>query len=93
MATEFFLYAQVFKLRRKGLDFFATDKNKNEAEFKFQGQLERSQIWFDLDLDWIGINFSTPGPDFYKKRFQSHDDTQDNNKFKIFKFQLEMKNV
>ena len=38
-------------IRRKDLDFFATDKKKNEAKFNFQGQSERSQRWFDLDLD------------------------------------------
>ena len=44
----------------------------------------RSQRWFDLDLDWIEVNFSTREPDFYKKLFQSHDDTQDINTFKCF---------
>ena len=47
----------------------------------------------DLDLDWIEINFSSREPDFYKKPFQSHDDTQDDNTLKKFKFQLEMQNV
>ena len=32
------LYAQVVKFRRKGLQFFAADKNKGEAKFKLQGQ-------------------------------------------------------
>ena len=82
MATEQGLYAQVIKLRCKDLKFVATDNNKNEAKFKFQGQYARSQIWFDLDLDWIEINFSSPEPDFYKKLFQSHDDTQDDNTLK-----------
>ena len=82
MATEQSLYAQVAKLRRKNLKFVTTDKNKNEAKFKFQGQSTRSQLWFDLDLDWIEIKFSTREPDFYKKLFQSHDDTQDDNTFK-----------
>ena len=63
---------------------FATDKNKSEAKFKFQGQYARSQIWFDLDLDWTKINFSTRETDFYKKLFQSHDDMQDNITFKTF---------
>ena len=63
---------------------FATDKNKNEAKFKFQGKLARSQLWFDFDLDWIEINFITREPDLYKKKFQSHDDTQDGNTFKSF---------
>ena len=68
-------------------------RTKNEAKFKFQGQYARSQIWFDLDLDWIGINVSSREPGFYKKLFLSHDDTQDYNKFKHFKYQLEMQNV
>ena len=61
------LYAQVVKLRCKDLKFFATDKNKSEAKFKFQGQSTRSQLWFDLDLDWIETNFSTCEPDFFKE--------------------------
>ena len=66
MSTEQILYAQVVKFRRKDLKFVATDKNKNESKFKFQGQSARSQIWFDLDLDYIEINFSTREPDIYK---------------------------
>ena len=57
-------------------------QKKNEAKFKFQGQSTRSQRWFDLDLDWIEVNFSTCEPDFYNKCFQCHDDTQDINTFK-----------
>ena len=57
------------KLRHKGLKFVATDKNKNEAKFKFQGQSTRSQLWFDIDLDWFEINFSTHEPDFCKETF------------------------
>ena len=56
------LYAQVVKLHCKDLKFVATDKNKNEAKFKLQGQSARSQIWFDLDLDWIEINFTSREP-------------------------------
>ena len=78
------LYAQVVKLWRKELQFFAADKDKTEAKFKFQGQSERSQLWFDLNLDWININFSTREPDFYKKLFQSHDDKQADIMFKTF---------
>ena len=74
----------MIRIRQKGLKFVATDKNKNEAKFKFQGQYARSQRWFDIGLYWIEINFSTREPDFYKKLFQSHDDTQGNNTFKIF---------
>ena len=63
------LYAQVIKLCRKDLNFFATDKNKNEAKFKFQGQSARSQIWFDLGFDWIEIKFRYCEPDLYKETF------------------------
>ena len=45
------LYSQVIILRQKDLKCFATDQNKNEAKFKFQGRFARSQRWFDLDLD------------------------------------------
>ena len=59
-------------------------KNKTESKFKFQGQSARSKLCFDIDLDWIDINFSTREPDFYKKLFQSHDDKQDDITFKTF---------
>ena len=72
MAMEQGLYAQVVMLRRKDLKFTESNKNKNEAKFKFQCQSARSQRWFDLDFDWIEINFSTREPDFYKKIFQIH---------------------
>ena len=84
MAMEQELYAQVFKLLRKYLKFVVTDKNKNEDKFKFHGLSARSQRWFDLDLGWIEVNFSTREPDFYKKLFQIHDNTQDINTFKLF---------
>ena len=41
-------------------------------------------MWFDLDLDWIDINFSIREPDLYKKIFQSHENEQDTNTFKTF---------
>ena len=78
------LYAQMIMLRRKYLKFVAIDNNKNEAKFKFQGQSERSRRCFDIDFDWIEVNFSTRETDFYKKLFQSHDETQDTNTYKIF---------
>ena len=93
MAVEQSLYAQVVKIRCKDSKFVATDKNQNEAKFKCQVQSARLQLWFDLDLDWIDMHFSTREPDFYKKLFQSHDDTQDDNTLKHFKFQLKMQNV
>ena len=84
MEMEQGLYAQVFILRQKYLTLIAANKNKNEAKFNFQGQYARSQRWFDFEFDWIEVNFSTREPDFYKNFFQSHDDTQDTNKFKFF---------
>ena len=78
------LYAQVIKFRREDLLFDAADKNKTESKFKFQGQYARSQLWFDLNLDWIDINFSTREPDFHRRLFQSHDNKQDEDTFKIF---------
>ena len=89
MALELGLYAQVIMLRQKDLNFFARDKNKNEAKFKFQGQSAISQRWFDLDLDWIEVNFSTSEPDFYRKKFRSHDDTQDINTLRNFQVPIE----
>ena len=41
MVMEQGLYAQVVELRRKYSKFVATDKNKNEAKFKFQAQSVR----------------------------------------------------
>ena len=72
------------KLRQKDLKSTAANNNINEYKFKFQGQSEISQRWFDLEFDWIEVNFSTREPDFYKKLFQSHDDKQDTNTFKSF---------
>ena len=79
------LYAQVIRFWRKELKFDAADENKNESKFIFQGQSARLQLWFYFDLDWIDINFSTHEPDFYKKLFQSHDNEQDTNTFKMQK--------
>ena len=66
------------------MKFDAADKNKNESKFKFQGQSGRSRLWFDLDLDWIDMNFITREPNFYKKLFQSHKNEQDTKTFKTF---------
>ena len=84
MSMEQGLYAQVIMLRRNDFNFFATDKKKNQAKFKFQVQSARSQRWFDIDFDWIGVNFSTREPDFYKKLSQIYDNTQDTNTYKNF---------
>ena len=78
------LCAQVVNIRRKDLKLIAANKNKNEVKFKFQIQSAISQRWFDLEFYWIEVNFSTCELDFYKKLFQSHEDTQDKNTFKIF---------
>ena len=64
--------------------FDEADKNKNESKFKFQGQSAKSQLWFDLDFDWIDVKFCTREPDFYKKLFQSHDNKQEKDTFKTF---------
>ena len=66
------------------MGFIAENKNINEATFKFQGQSAGSQRWFDIDFDCIEVNFSTREPDFYKKTFQTHDNKQDTNTFKLF---------
>ena len=42
----------------------------------------------DLDLYWIEVNCITHEPDFYRKIFQSHYNTQDANIFKIFQVPL-----
>ena len=66
MASEQGLYAKVVKLRRKDLKSISANKNKNEANFKFQGQSARLQRWFDLDFDLIEENFSTREPNLYE---------------------------
>ena len=50
------------------MKFIAANNNRNKAKFKFQGQSARSQRWFDLDFDWIELNFITREPDFYKEK-------------------------
>ena len=93
MATEQSLYAQVIKFRRKYLKFDAADKNKNASKFKFQGQSARSRYWFDLDLDWIDINFSTREPDFYKIFFKIMTKSKKQMHSEYLKFQLEMQKL
>ena len=84
MGMEKVLYAQVVILCQKYLKPIKANKNKNEAKFKFQGQSEISQRWFDIYFYWIEVNFRTCEPEFYRKIFQRHEETQDKNKFKIF---------
>ena len=93
MAMEQSLYAQVVKLRRKYLKFVATDQNKNEAKFKFQGQYARSQIWFNLDLDWIEINLSLVNLIYIRNFFKAMTIHKTIIHSKLFKFQLEKQNV
>ena len=86
------LYAQVIKFRRKDLKFDAADKNKNESKIKFQGQSGRSRLWFDLDLDWIDINFSTREPsirNFFKIMTMSKKQIHS----EYLKFRLEMQRL
>ena len=64
------LYSQVVMLSQKDLNITEENKNKNEDNFKFQCQSERSQRWFDIDFDWIDENLSTREPDVYKKYFK-----------------------
>ena len=71
------------------MKFIVENKNKNESKFKFQGTYVRSQCWFDLDFDWIGVYFSTREPGFYKELFQIHENTQDTNTFKFFQVSIE----
>ena len=82
------LYAQVIILCCEYFKFVATEKNKNEAKFKFQSQSARSQRWFDLDIDCIEVTFSTREPDLYKEKFQSHYYTQDINTFRFFQVSI-----
>ena len=70
MEMEQGLYAQAVKLSRKDLKFIADNNNKNEAKSKFQGRSTRSHCWFNLDFDWIEVNFRTREPDLYKKFFR-----------------------
>ena len=48
---------------------------------------------FDIEFDWIEVNFITHEPDLYKKTFQIHDNTQDTNKFKLLQVPIGMQNV
>ena len=87
------LYAQVVKLWRKDLLFVAADKNKTEAKFKFQVQSERSQLWFDLDLDWIDKFLALVNLISIGNYFKIMTIIKTILRSKHFKFQLEMQNV
>ena len=71
-------------LFRKDLKIIEANKNKNETKFKFQGQSARAKRWLDLNFDWSEVNFRTQEPDFYRKPFQIHNNTQNTNKTKIY---------
>ena len=55
-----------------------------KLNLNFKVNSKRSQQWFYLDLGLIEVNFSTHEIEFYKKLFQSHDDTQYINIFRLF---------
>ena len=85
MATKQGLYAQVFMIRHKNFNISEeNENNKNENKVKFQSQSEKSHCLFDVDFDWTLENFSTHEPNFYKKIYQRHDETQDKNTFSMF---------
>ena len=73
--------------------FDAADKNKTESKFKFQGISARSQLWFDLDSDWIDISFSTREPDFIRNYFKAMTISKTILRSKHFQFQLEMQKL
>ena len=81
MDMEQGLHEQVVKLHRKDL------------KFKLQGQYTRSQRWFDIDFDWIEVNFITSEPDFYKICFGAMRINKIQIHLKAFKFQWEIKNM
>ena len=65
------LYSQVVKLHWKGLISTEADKNENEYKFKLQGLSAISHRWFNLDFDWIEVNFDTNKSDFIKETFKN----------------------
>ena len=81
---EQLLCEKVVMLCQKDLKITDANKNKHEAIFKFQGRSLRSHCWFDIDFDWIEVNFSTLETELYGRIFQRYDNTQDTNIFKIF---------
>ena len=62
--------------------------NKNEKEktkkYNFQGQFERSNIWFDLDQEWLKEIFSKREPEFYIKLYQMDIEGQEVETYQIF---------
>ena len=65
MFMEQGLYAQVVMICRRDLKITEENKNKNYNKFKFRGQSERSQCWFNIDFDWMEENFSASEPDLH----------------------------
>ena len=78
---------------RKDLKFDAADKNKNASKFKFRGQSARSIYWFDLDLIWIDINFSTREPDYIRNFSKITTMSKKQIHSEYLKFQLEMQKL
>ena len=72
------------------MKFDAADENKNESKFKFQGQSARSKFWFDLDLDWIDINFALVNLISIRNSFKVMTMSKTQIHLKHFKFQSEM---
>ena len=64
------MYSQVVIIRRKTEVEEAHNNSKKKCKYYFQGKSERSQRWFDIDLDWLKYNFMTMEPEFYKHMFQ-----------------------
>ena len=93
MATEQGIYAQVVKLFRKDFKFVVTDKNENEAKFKFRGLSARSKRWFDLDLDWIEVFLALVTLISMRNFFKATRIHRILIRSDSFKLQLEMENV
>ena len=83
------LYPQVFMLRRKDFKIMEANKKQNEAKLKFQSHSARPQSWLNIDIGWIWENIITREPGLYRKIYQRHDKTQDENTFKNFEVPIE----
>ena len=56
----------------------------------FQGQSKRLKYWFDIDIYWVAVNYSTRELQFYKTLFQSNIQSQAVSKILHFLLLLEM---
>ena len=52
-------------------------------KYNFQGKSAGSRRWFDLDHEWLKINFMTREPYFYIKLYQTKFRGDDTKTFKI----------